>query len=569
MSANPFEKSRPAGVDLSRRQFMEKSGVALVAGVAMSSFSTVVDSSTEQGSGQPSKHPNIVILITDQERLPQYWPDGWADTNLPNRKRLAKHGLTFTNAFCNAAMCSPSRATLFTGLYPAQHGVEHVLNAANTEQPTLQPATQNMARMLVTAGYDVQYRGKWHMSKDPSGTLPVQSRSDLGRYGFQGWQPPDAGGDQNPATFGGGCTNYDAMYADQAAAFLERADPRASKPFALFVCLINPHDIMSYPSLWNQASFSDIPQFEGCNNYGDLAPGCFDQGISLPPTVHENTDKNFKPSAQAQSTAMWAQGLGPITSHQDQMKYVNFYAYLHRISDAHMGTVLDALESNHALYEKTIVIRLADHGEMGLSHGGMRQKAFNAYEETIHVPLVISNPMLFPNPVHTHALASLIDLMPTLATLADVPDRDRWNFKGVDLTPVIQDAIDHPGRHPTETVQDSILFTTDETDPGGTVTEPSHVRCLREMWWKFTIYFDPDGKADPQYELYDLRTDPTELHNMANPANVKYYDPDKTKVMLDKLLRKMEETGTDPRRFTGDSPDHHAEASPQIQDSTI
>ena len=244
MSANPFEKSRPAGVDLSRRQFMEKSGVALVAGVAMSSFSTVVDSSTEQGSGQPSKHPNIVILITDQERLPQYWPDGWADTNLPNRKRLAKHGLTFTNAFCNAAMCSPSRATLFTGLYPAQHGVEHVLNAANTEQPTLQPATQNMARMLVTAGYDVQYRGKWHMSKDPSGTLPVQSRSD----------------------FGGGCTNYDAMYADQAAAFLERADPRASKPFALFVCLINPHDIMSYPSLWNQASFSDIPHFEGCNN---------------------------------------------------------------------------------------------------------------------------------------------------------------------------------------------------------------------------------------------------------------------------------------------------------------
>ena len=55
---------------------------------------------------------------------------------------------------------------------------------------------------------------------------------------------------------------------------------------------------------------------------------------------------------------------------------------------------------------------------MGLAHGGMREKAYNAYEETIHVPLVVSNPKLFPSPVRTEALASLIDLMPTVATLA-------------------------------------------------------------------------------------------------------------------------------------------------------
>src|SRR5690606_40824053 len=69
------------------------------------------------------------------------------------------------------------------------------------------------------------------------------------------------------------------------------------------------------------------------------------------------------------------------------------------------------------------------HGEMGLSHGGLRQKSFNVYEETINVPLVIANPVLFPQPVTTNALASLIDLMPTLATLADVPDRDDWTFQ--------------------------------------------------------------------------------------------------------------------------------------------
>ena len=65
-------------------------------------------------------------MMTDQERFPQYWPAGWADANLPNRKRLADVGLTFTHAFCNTAMCSPSRTTLFTGLYPTQHGVEDI-----------------------------------------------------------------------------------------------------------------------------------------------------------------------------------------------------------------------------------------------------------------------------------------------------------------------------------------------------------------------------------------------------------------------------------------------------------
>ena len=65
-----------------------------------------------------------------------------------------------------------------------------------------------------------------------------------------------------------------------------------------------------------------------------------------------------------------------------------------------------------------MIFRCADHGEMGLSHGGLRQKAFNAYEETIHVPLVVSNPVLFPRPAETDALASLVDLLPTIATIA-------------------------------------------------------------------------------------------------------------------------------------------------------
>jgi len=564
MPDDPSDTSRPSEADLSRRKFLKSGGAALAAGVALTSIGGAVASGGEpdaegepesvEAAGRPWHRPNLLFLVTDQERYPQHWPDGWADANLPNRKRLADHGLTFTRHFCNAAMCSPSRATLFTGLYAAQHGVKEVLQYGGpnddgtpgpTAQTTLHPGLQNLGRMLLDAGYSVQYRGKWHMSKDPTGTTEVQSPRDLEQYGFRGWLPPEAGTDQAAAVFGGGDTDYDTQYASQAADFLRRVDPKSQKPFALFVCLANPHDLMGYPSTWDQPSYSDIPPYEGSNNYGKEVPHCFEQNIDLPETASEPPLKNFKPPAQARSTIMWASGLGTLLSHQMRLNYVNFYAFVTKLSDKHFGTVLDALESNRGLREKTIVFALSDHGEMGLAHGGMREKAYNAYEETIHLPLVISNPKLFKGPVRTKALASLIDLMPTVATLADVQDREKYTFMGCDLTPVIEDAVDHPG-NPTKTVQNSIYFTTDEVLGEEIVRQPSHVACLREASWKVAEYYDPEGAEPSQFELYDLRNDPLELHNMGNPDNVEYYDPVKLAEMVEKLHRRMDEIENHP-----------------------
>jgi len=76
---------------------------------------------------------------------------------------------------------------------------------------------------------------------------------------------------------------------------------------------------------------------------------------------------------------------------------MNFYGNLMRSSDEYLSTVLDKLEST-GLLDDTLIVRTADHGEMGLAHGGLRQKNFNFYEESIRVPLVYSNPKLFPRP---------------------------------------------------------------------------------------------------------------------------------------------------------------------------
>jgi arylsulfatase A-like enzyme len=550
------QETSPSNEGFSRRQFMQRAGLGvLAAGAGLAPSSAPAGGQAGSNGGGNGNRPNILLLITDQERYPQNWPVGWAEKNLPNRKRLADNGLTFTHAFCNAAMCSPSRATLFTGLYLTQHGVEHTLTTGgclSEEEPTLQTTTQNMARMLATAGYNVQIRGKWHMTKDVSSLTDASSAGDLEKFGFYGWQPPDAGQDSKPQHFGGGCTDYDTHWAQQAADFLQSKEAKSGQPFALIVSFVNPHDTLAYPKSWDQQVGN--AQNGYCYNYLKDAAVAFDQGISLPVTYDECLDKNYKPQAQVQSKALLNAGLGvllddtgPLINDQP-LKYVNFYAYLHIVSDNHIGTVIDALQADPSLYNKTIVIRVSDHGEMGLSHNGLRQKLFNVYEETMRVPIVISNPRWFPKPARSDTLVSLIDIMPTLATLANVPNRSHWDFKGRDLTPLIQDAIQNP-TNPTASVQDSILFMFDDDNPGAAnpqpyVTEPCHIRCIRDTHYKYAVYFDPCPTAvESELELYDLLNDPLELNNLANPKNTANYNQALVEQMQAKLDAKMAETG--------------------------
>ena len=190
---------------------------------------------------------NIVLILTDQERFTRYFPEQWVEQNLPNFMRLRNKGMFFSNNFCNSSMCSPSRATLFTGLYPAQHHVADTLPESTGGDKTdkirdLDPNMQNMAKVLKSAGYQVVYKGKWHLSR-PQGT--EWTVDDVGRFGFDGWDPPDGGEDNAPENFGGGRSNHDQRFMEDTLAFLKSVD--TSKPFALVVSLINPHDVAAYP----------------------------------------------------------------------------------------------------------------------------------------------------------------------------------------------------------------------------------------------------------------------------------------------------------------------------------
>jgi len=256
----------------------------------------------------------------------------------------------------------------------------------------------------------------------------------------------------------------------------------------LVVSLVNPHDVWVYPDwLGPQNSGYTLEQFQN-------------SGICLPSNLDD--DLSTKPAIQR----AFQQSYNPLTAGQQQLDYVNLYAWLHTLSDAMFGKVMDALECANLL-DDTIIFRFADHGEMGLSHG-LQEKMYTSYEEAIHCPLIIHNPRLFPDAVETHALASGIDIAPTVAHL--IGSSLTSTLRGRSLVPVLED--------PNASVRDHVIYTFDDSFGSFPSAPATHIRCIRTHRWKYAVTFTENAWPAAnlyQYELYDLDTDPGELTNLA------------------------------------------------------
>ena len=497
-------------------------------------MSIPADTHRHDGSDAPGRRRlprNVLILCTDQDRAVQHFPPGWAERNLRGLMRLQRHGLTFENAFTNSCMCSPARTTWMTGYFPAQHNVRSTLEedmpSDQYPQDEMPVDLPNMATVMTAAGFHSIYKGKWHCSKPVNGTDFTQA--DLAQYGFDRWNPPDGGADQSVGEGGGapsrpGAHDERFMHSDgpneESAegilAFL-RSDLAKQAPFFMVASLVNPHDVLAYPTNYEAFGYAE-EWLEG--------------EIDLPSTAGE--DLSTKPSAQRQFLALSA-GLGPLPTPQMKRNYLNFYGNLLRLSDRHICEILDTLE-REGLLADTLIIRTADHGEMGMSHGGMRQKNFNFYEESLRVPLVYSNPLLFPVACSSDALVSHVDFLPTLASLYGAPPSARASWQGVDYSPVILDPA-APGP------QDHIVFTFDDYLSGqATNAYPrpnNRVVSIREARWKLAEYYDPTGEATSEWEMYDLAEDPTEIDNLARPG---YERTPVEQQQYERLRRKLEET---------------------------
>jgi choline-sulfatase len=544
MSQERGEHPGPSVV-LSRRRLL---GAAVAAGAGLAAGGlTLAGGCSNRSRTSLLDKPNFLIILTDQTRVPgMHWPDGLAESILPSYARLAAHGLTFHQAHCSAAACSPSRACLFTGAYENLNGIQTVASLVTGEQ--LRPASElpNLATMLKSVGYEVVYKGKWDMSQPwevPQMSFDEAEIAKLPQvmeetYGFVGWNPPDSGlslglpidetpSDWSLSTLGNAVPDNDARYVhgadpekvcppdqtpgtgcqtpgfgESVLEYLERVGSTPDderKPFCLVVSLTNPHDIGYYPNGYDTTGGGYPSEVA---NLGVGLPDNFDDPLTTKPRIQTV----FREIVETEQL-----------TDQQRIDYVNFYPALQQNVDRLIMDVLDGLDEN-GLTKSTIIFRTADHGEYGLSHG-LIEKQYTAYREAINVPLIISNPVLFPEPRETDALWTHVDLTATIGELAGA---DRIGV-GVSQVPVIND--------PRTSVRESSVFAMDDTLGSGSavaelLTSPaSHIRALIRARYTYAVYFTATYAGTPgdssfsagapyQLELYDKQQDLGELNNL-------------------------------------------------------
>jgi arylsulfatase A-like enzyme len=480
---------------------------------------------------------NVLVFMTDQQRAIQHFPPGWSKRNMPGITRLQRHGITFDNAFTNACMCSPARSTLMSGYFPAQHGVKYTLEtdmpAPQYPQVELATSFKNPATVAAAAGYTPVYKGKFHCNKPANGSTWVPS--DVNQYGFTRWNPQDAGANQDIPEEGGGIYDNDGRFINsvgtpeagtEGAIQYLRSTAAQDQPFFMVVSLVNPHDVLFYPRNYASAGY-DKSWLQG--------------EIEVPRTANE--DLSTKPSAQAQFLRIF-NASGPIPTAQMKRNYLNFYANLMKASDAYLVKILQTL-AKRGLLDDTLVIATSDHGEMGATHGGMRQKNFNAYEEATRIPLVYSNPRLFKKPQSSDALVSHVDFLPTLASLIGTPAAARDDWAGVDYSNLILSRA--PRKKPP---QDYTVFTYDDYQSGqasGPYPQaPNHIVSIRERRYKIARYYDANGKAPDQWEMYDLKHDPLERINIAHKGHKRTPKQKRQYRRLRRKLARVERTRLQP-----------------------
>jgi choline-sulfatase len=475
------------------------------------------------------KAPNIIVLMTDQERHHRHWPDGWAEKNLPSLQRLKRNGLYFQRAYTAACQCSPSRALMQTGRFAPVNRVTQTFLWPGLVHKDRQP---NIASLLKEkAGYEVVWKGKWHLSYAANAAIgnggedwgPADIDVMEKKFGWSGWNPPDAGNAiqefqgtpfgqfDGLRTLGGAKPNNDGRYVngpdpsdigqtagvggESVVEFLKNRAPTLGKPFCLFVSLVNPHDIGVFPGSWMKPSAWELAGYRR-EDFASL-------GIELPPNNAD--DLSTKPKIQKLARDAYDKQ-APLNDARARLDYVNFYAYLHTVVDKHIMTVLDTLEET-GLTNDTIILRFADHGEGGLSHG-MREKAYTVYEEMTHVPLIVHNPKLYPEPLDTNAFYDHLNLLPTILDLAGIADPESYGV-GRSIVPIIRD--------PSKSVQDQTIFSYDDIFFLPPSAAGGHIRSVREGDWTYAVYFGLDGSG-LEYELYDIKSDLGQMTNLLHDA---------------------------------------------------
>ncbi len=437
--------------------------------------------------------PNILMIVSDQQRRDSVGAYGSPICRTPNMDRLAAGGMTFDRAFTPTGLCSPVRASFFSGVYPHAHKV--LTNVAlHPIRESLAPSADVVTPALKSAGYRMGYVGKWHVSHHDS---PLDFGFDdyfsLGDYMTwrrgQGIPIPDAMLDYtvqraevDPAPV---ASSQTAWLADRAIDLIDGYARVGGAPFFLRLDFHGPHfpNVVSEPfkSMYDPSSIPPWPNA--------------DDTLSGKPAVHRMKRRHWRTD-----TMRWSDWQPLVATYFGEITLI----------DDQVGRVLDTLETL-GIAQDTLVIWTTDHGDTIGAHG-ICNKDYTMYNEIYSVPLIVRWPGRIPagsrdvNFVH-----HLLDLSATVREVAT--GSAPTSGHGRSLLPLFRQ------QPPADWPRDAYCE-----------FHGSHMGLysMRLLTTDSHAYVYHPNDID---ELYDHRVDPHELVNLAeDPAS---------KPVLDDLRRRM------------------------------
>lgn len=344
-----------------------------------------------------SKKPNIVVLMSDQMSYEVMKEGG--QIKMPNMEKLKKDSLSCSRAYTVNAICSPSRASLMTGVLPHRHGMVDVTHAVPPYRAEYDYSLDTFSKSLQENGYHCGYFGKWHVERkhclDEFGydewitekEIPKQNITPIKRCvlkGINGYPDRVMGG-----VYSEGIEASEEYYCySKAIDFIERSKS-IDNPFMAFVSTYAPHDPYTVPQ-----SIYDIYK---------------DQDIELPQSYHDTCED--KPRIYQRLKEVWKD-----VSQEEAKEIKKYYNSYCSLVDNQIGRMIEYLKDND-LYENTVIIVLSDHGDLQGAHG-LFCKGVGAFEEEYHIPLIIKFPYERVKGNY-EGLVTMCDIAPTLLDIVN------------------------------------------------------------------------------------------------------------------------------------------------------
>ena len=416
---------------------------------------------------QEDKPPNVILIISDQ------WStrvsDGSGNYNngilTPSIDNLASSGIRFTQSYSTYPLCTPARASLFTGLYSHNNDVGFNLRRDSIlDQASIYPT---IGKSFKQAGYNIAYFGKEH-----AGGYGYASATEFGSMLHS---------DGGMLAEG---SAYDPIFTQDAIDYVNNSVD--DKPFFMTLSLINPHDICRVlGGKVAGATFTDAIHFARNDDEPYLR---FQDRPNLP----ENHNSTYEKGMILHKDFMYYEVFG--LNENEWKRFISTYQLLIENTDRLIGQLLAAVKQK-GIDDNTIIVFTTDHGEMAGSHKLIAKTTF--YEESSKIPIIIKYPKIInPKTVNKKSLVGTIDIMPTLLDLAGINIPENLDGKS------FKDEIINPE---TESKDFKVLFSQNQF---GRMVRFDNYKYVRSV-----VY----GK---KYEiLFDLINDPLESKNLINNSN--------------------------------------------------